>query len=410
MTRVTVFCVGIVLCFAALGCESAVVGADCRAPYTRCGRYCVDLATDTMNCGACGSACGVGCFASACIMGDAAVAPDSGRRDAGRDAGHDAAIDASDSATDAFTAIDAGLDASQTDAGARCGIGELLCGGSCVRPTDATHCGDCATICSGTDVCAWGSCAADCGTRMACGTSCVDLTSDSHHCGDCAIDCGTQICALSTCAAPPDGHLVVIGHDYETRRIEMSTVLANAVLLRGRPSLRIVAFQGSATAIGIAGANAAIAEAAGARTYTITSAGSPSAVPLALENADALLLYGQTNASNAALRSLGQDWDASLHDFLARGGVIVLLDAPSLINAGTYQILDAAGLFTATSTSELVTPRLIAATGRESDPVIAGITFPYSGERHTVRLTSADPNVIVTTGSAAVVFHRILDN
>jgi len=391
------------------GCQSSLIGADCLAPRIRCGRYCVDLNSDGLNCGTCGTACALGCAAGRCIQADAAPTPDVGRYDAGpppRDVGIDAPmLDAS--SLDA--SLDAGLDASAPDGGPpRCDLGQLSCGTSCIDPRDATHCGDCTTSCSGTDVCASGTCAPDCGTLTACGTRCVDVARDGHHCGDCTTDCGVGRCVAGSCTSGGDGHLVLIGHDYETHRIEMSRVLANAVFLAAAASPRVLAYQASATATSIAGTNAAIAEAAAGRSYSIRSSGSAASVPVALESADVFLVYAQANASDAALRSVGYAWGLALSSFLARGGVIVVLEAPSLANVGTFQILRSAALFDATSESEVVTPRLVAVSGRESDAVIAGITFPYSGERHTVRFTTADPNAIVTTGSSPVVFHRVV--
>lgn len=393
----------------AVGCESAVVGAECAAPYVRCGHYCVDLQTDGLNCGFCSNACVIGCASGACIVRDASM-PHDGGRDAGHDAGHDAStLDAGDDAGDSATVRDAGVDDADVDGGGpRCGIGEILCGTTCVDPRDAAHCGGCATTCSGSEVCLNGACAPDCGTLMACGTRCVDVTRDVHHCGGCATDCGSESCITSACSTASPGHLVVIGHDFETRRFAMSTILGNAVLLTTRPTVRLLAYQGDATAASIAGTDAAIAESTVSSPLTISVAPDAESVPVLLDDRDIFLVYAQADASDATLRSLGYAWRDALGDFLERGGVIVLLEASSLSNGGTYQILEEAGLFNAVSVSELVMPRLVAASGRASDPVLASVAFPYVGERHSARIASVDPDVIVTTGTEAVVFHRVV--
>lgn len=397
---------GIAVLVSGVGCESAIVGSECRAPLVRCGRYCVDLASDGLNCGACGNACVFGCSNATCTLGDAAVVPDAGR-DAGRDGGNDAGFDAGhDAGSDAGS--DAGLDSSLVDGGPRCGLGELLCGTACVDPRDGAHCGDCTTTCGAAEVCTAAGCMPSCGAETACGSRCVDLASDTHFCGDCATDCGSDVCAASACVTPRDGHLVVIGHDYELRRMDMSRIVANAVLLPARSPVRVLAFEGDATAAGIAGTLAALADATGPGTIALTATSDVSAVPVGLEQADTFLVYAQTGASDGKLREMGYAWGEALREYLDRGGVIVVLDAPSLTNGGTHQLLDAAGLFHATATSELSSPRLVAATGHESDAVLVGVTFPYNGERHTVRISSIDPSVIVTTGSAPVVFHRVV--
>jgi len=404
--RALALCLGLVIA----GC-SPVVGSACRAPFVPCGRYCVDLQSDGLNCGVCGMSCALGCSAGRCIGVDAAVVLDGGRDggpirfDSGVDGGTDGGAQ-----IDAFSPVDANVDASLDAGPLRCGLGTRLCGAVCVDPRDALHCGDCATSCSGTDVCASGSCAADCGALSACGTRCVDTTSDPHHCGDCTTDCGARNCVASTCVAAPDGHVVFVGHDYETRRIEMSQVLANAVFLAGRASTRVLGYRIDATAASVTGTDGALAEAAGARGYTVSVAPSADVVTSSLADFDTFLVYAEANATDATLRALGSEWHDALAELLARGGVIVVCDAPSLMNAGTNQILQTAGLFVPATSSEIVNPRLIAAVGHESDPVIAGVPFPYNGERHTVRLQTLDTGAVVTTGSAPVVFHHVIDN
>lgn len=405
--------VGIVVGAALLtfGCESAIVGSECAAPLVRCGRYCVDLQSDQLNCGVCGNVCNVACTAGVCTFADAGTAGDAGPRDAGRrDAGRDTGID--DAGTDVGTdaaIVDAGSDAGDVDGGGpRCDLGELLCGGSCEDGRDGDHCGDCATTCSGTDVCLAGACATDCGSLLACGTRCVDPMLDGHHCGDCATDCGSDVCVGGACTSAPPGHLVLIGHDYESRRFAMSTMLGNAIFLSTRASVRLLAYEVDSTAAAIAGTDAAIAESTVASPLTRSVAPDADSVPVLLDAADVFLVYGQAGASDATLRATGYAWHDALAGFLQRGGVVIVLEAPSLSNGGTYQILVEAGLFDAVAVSELSMPRLVAASGRASDPVLASVGFPYVGERHTARISTVDPDVIVTTGTDAVVFHRVV--
>jgi hypothetical protein len=46
-----------VLVAAAMGCESAIVGAKCQSGFTRCGEECVSLQRDFRNCGECEHLC-----------------------------------------------------------------------------------------------------------------------------------------------------------------------------------------------------------------------------------------------------------------------------------------------------------------------------------------------------------------
>lgn len=411
------------------GCN-AIVGAECADGYTQCGRMCFDLSSDPFNCGGCANACsrGLVCAAGVCTSTrDASI--DSGR-DAG-DAGFvdggdlDANIDAASDTGGVDAAaedadVDADLDAGMDDAGLEvdadvdasvisCDLGELLCGGACVDPSgDPEHCGDCTTVCSATEVCAGGVCRPTCDPLTDCGGVCVDLTSDPDHCGSCATDCGSGICVASACEAAFAGHLVVIGHDYERRRSAMSRLLANAVLLSGASPVRVIAWQADSTAAAIAGTNGGIDDGRGARTYTLTVATTPEEVPVLLDTADSFLVYAQQGATDAELDALGVMWSVALGQFLDRGGVVVLLDAPSGTNQGTYQILDAAGLFSATATSELVTPRLDTVPGRAGDPVLVGVPLSYRGEQHTVFYSTLDPDAIVRSTSGPVVFDRTI--
>jgi hypothetical protein len=388
---------------------NAIVGAECETPYTRCGRMCVDLSNDPFNCGGCANACASGlvCLAGACTSTRDAAVVDSGRFDGGpRDAGVDSALhDANRVDADLDADIDADIDAATVPA---CELGEILCDGTvCIDPT-VSPCGDCTTICGAGEACSSGACVPTCDPLTNCGGACVDLTSDPDHCGACTVDCGSGICVDSMCESALAGHLVVIGHDYERRRSAMSSLLANAVLLSGASPVRIVGWNARSTPASIIGTDAGIEDGRGARTFTLRVATAAEDVPFLLDTADSFLVYAQRDATDAELRGLGAMWSTALGQFLDRGGVIVVLDAPSTTNAGTHQILDAAGLFTATATTELVTPRLTTAMGRAGDPVLVGVPLSYRGEEHTVSYTTTDPDAIVLAPGGPVVFDRTI--
>ena len=398
------------------GCGS-LVGAECRSPLQRCGHICVDLQNDRENCGACGNACAgmAVCASGACRAPFDAGPPDAAtdaaidagpRMDAG-DASIDASVDAARPDADAGGPIDSGTpDAMDLDAGPQCGLGELLCGASCVDPNDPAHCGSCTTMCSATEVCSAGRCTLTCAPLTDCGAFCADLTNDPDHCGSCTMSCGAGICIAGACQSALAGHVVVIGHDFEQGRVTMSQIIANAVLLPGRASVRILEWQGAATALSITGTTAAIAEGAGGRGYVVTMATTDASVPVLLDTADTFLVLAQAGATNDRLDGLGAMWSTALAQFLARGGVIVVLEAPSVTNDGTYQVLSAAGLFDATARAEIVHPVLSTVTGRAGDPVLLGVPLSYRGEIHTCFFTTTDPDAIVASTSGPVVFDR----
>lgn len=49
--------IALALVFAAISCESAIVGAKCQAGFTRCGEECVNTQRDFRNCGKCDNLC-----------------------------------------------------------------------------------------------------------------------------------------------------------------------------------------------------------------------------------------------------------------------------------------------------------------------------------------------------------------
>ncbi len=82
-----------------------------------------------------------------------------------------------------------------------CGTAQLLCGTTCVSPlTDATHCGNCTTVCQAGQVCQNGQCACSAGLSP-CPGGCLDLTSNASNCGNCGAPCeGAEVCALGQCS------------------------------------------------------------------------------------------------------------------------------------------------------------------------------------------------------------------
>ena len=133
-------------------------GADASACTTFCGGACVDLANDTLNCGACGVGCAHNqyCAARTCT----------------------------------------------------CLPGMTLCGGSCFDlRSDPDHCGACgATPCAAGEKCENGACSAGACTAplTACDvggrSACVTLDAGEPYCGSCGVVCAPgQICAAGTC-------------------------------------------------------------------------------------------------------------------------------------------------------------------------------------------------------------------
>lgn len=371
------------LSFGALGCDS-IVGADCAEGYDLCGEQCVLLGSDPANCGACGLACPSGalCLARTCT-GDV----DATLFDAG-DANADARLDAF-STVDAF-AVDANEDAFSEGADAFMDDAFSIDAGVDAFSPDAPLCEPGETFCAG---------------------HCVDTTTDPDHCGRCDNACASGICIASLCVAPVTGDVVVLGHDYERRRTGMARLVGNAVFLGDGDPVRVTTYRGSVTAASEAGVNASVDLVAGTigRSWVRTELTATDAMSVsdALRASDVFLVYPQPGASNAMLDGFSSTWDPALQELLRRGGVVVLLDAQSPSNDGTFRILQGSGLFTATSRAPVVTGTTISVLAA-GDPVARLVPLTYRAEDNTVFFNTSDSVAVSGVMAGAVVVHRII--
>lgn len=438
------------------GCGSPVVGAECLPSYELCDGRCVDLRRDRANCGACGTSCQVG---EACLDGvctDSFLdggAPD-GSLDAGPDAGRDATLADADQG-DGAGFLDGGLDGSlndggdgavgdgatdgaihdgdvsdaslsdasdldgsgpdgSTDAGPKpcpCDLGELCCDGVCVKPDrDPSHCGGCGLACDRGDLCAGGTCSAGCDPPLElCRGLCVDVSlDDPDNCGGCGIRCATGICIDGACSEGIPGHVVLVGHSYRTSRVAMRRVAGNAVFMALGANVRVLVYPGDALRSSINGVDQAIDEGAArrGRTWTRTEAADPAEVPTLLSGADVFVVYAQQRSDDATLSALGTDWSPALMTFLLRGGVVVVFDGGGS-HAGTWQILDAAGLLSVSARTDISLDNVQVVA--PADAVATGAPVRYRAERESVRFTTTDGVEVfehADTGSPVVV-HRV---
>lgn len=167
------------------------------ASQTFCDGSCVDLQSDTKNCGSCGFLCSAG---STCAQGSCVIS-------CGKDltACGDLCVDVA-SSTRNCGSCGKECDTDQVCNGgvcsSTCASGKDKCSGECVDlKADKANCGTCGNACGPSDSCVDGTCQLTCtGTAKKCGTTCVDVASDVSNCGACGNACGGgEVCDNGSC-------------------------------------------------------------------------------------------------------------------------------------------------------------------------------------------------------------------
>jgi hypothetical protein len=429
---------------ALLACESPIVGLQCREGFSLCGDSCVDLSSDFRHCGECDHSCGrFVCEKASCSSQeirdggtDAGHMSDAGR-DGGRDGGRRDGGRRDGGSLDSGSLDGGSLDGGSLDAGSKdsgpkdarapdddagafepdaglsgCSVGYTDCGGVCANPAvDPKHCGSCNVECPSGQLCSGGSCADECDPALTqCGGACFDLKSDPDHCGQCGKRCTSGICEQGLCADAIAGQAVVLGHDFISANTAMQRLVGNAVFLGLGAPVRVLTYSGDANPASIAGVEGGIdmVKAETGRDWKRTDA-IEALVPLQLGAADVFLLHAQVEASNSTLRKLGEQWGNALARFVSIGGVIVVIDAPSDRNSGTFQVLAPARIFLADARAEIASQALTVKTPGLG--VAVRVPDRYMSLTHTVHfsgVTSAGTQIVVDRVNLPVVVQRVI--
>jgi hypothetical protein len=234
--------------------------------------------------------------------------------------------------------------------------------------------------------------------NMQCGDTCIDTTNDPNHCGSCTRVCASGICENSQCVGAIVGHVVAIGHDYQSYHQGMARVLGNAIALGPNTQLVVGFYRGTATDQASSGAYVAANTGVNltGRPHSFVGITNISATTLA--GLDAVVIEAQTGDGNAA-EALGQTWTSPLNAFLARGGVAIVLEGAGGVS---YRAATGAGLYTVATPNDATSQQVHIAD--PTDAVANSVPSPYLAETTSVSCPGM-PAVIANAGDEAVVFH-----
>ncbi len=228
----------------------------------------------------------------------------------------------------------------------------------------------------------------------------VDLTADATNCGVCGNVCASGLCYSGVCADDRAGHVFVIGHSYRTSNPALDQILGNAVFMREGRTVKVLVYRGTAALDVHAGANNALKRAAGAirRTMSKTVVTSSVAVGIELPSFDVLVIEAQPQATNQTLASLASEWSLPIDDHLRRGGIVVVMDAPSA-NDGTSMVLGSTMPMRRETSAPGAVGHVAAhstiAVGRVPMMFALGDSVGYAPSGHTDAVTSDSGHVVV---------------
>jgi hypothetical protein len=234
--------------------------------------------------------------------------------------------------------------------------------------------------------------------NMQCGDSCIDTTNDPNHCGSCTRVCASGICENSQCIGAIVGHIVAIGHDYQSYHQGMARVLGNAIALGAHTQLTVGFYRGTASDPASIGAYTAANVGTNLTGRAHSFIGINSISTTTLTGLDAVVIEAQSGDGNAA-ETLGQTWASPLGAFLSRGGVVIVLEGAGGVS---YRAADGAGLYTVAAPSDATSQQVHIAD--PTDAVANSVPSPYLAETTSVSFPGM-PAVVANAGDDAVVVH-----
>ncbi len=165
-----------------------------------CGDACVNILSDTSNCGACGNVCAANqvCTAAVCLVpcGTPGYSNCNGFIIDGCEVNTE-----SDHANCGACGHACGPAQTCSSGSCTCPGGETICGSNCANlSADTGNCGSCGRACGPAQSCSAGVCLCPGGTTLCGDNSCHVLSSDVNNCGACGNVCGSgKSCINGSC-------------------------------------------------------------------------------------------------------------------------------------------------------------------------------------------------------------------
>lgn len=285
----------------------------------------------------------------------------------------------------------------------KCGSGYMLQHDVCVpRPQSATN--DAGADCGASGVLDAMPDAVVCtGSQIECNSACYDADRDPDNCGACGKVCASGVCTSGACSGTLSGHIVAIGHDYRAYHAAMARVIGNAVALGAHNDVAVGRLHGSADAAAVAGTSTAIASSLASIGRSFHSTDLP-ALPDAttLTDIDVLVVDAQTGDANSA-QATGGAWQPELDLFLARGGVVVVLEGTAGVS---YRFAEGAMLYSLTAPPADATDELASVTDG-ADVTTQHVLSPYRAESMSVTLPGSQHPVVTAADGGTLVFHLV---